>query len=333
MTNVHFIGDCEIFLESLRDRQIVMLIDQQVNKLYEEVFDGYDKIIVPQGEHSKRLALVDEIIEILVDLEFKKDSLLIGVGGGVVTDITGFVGSVYMRGISFGFLPTTLLAMCDAAIGGKNGVNAGGIKNLAGTIRQPEFVAVWPGFLKTLPEKEFCNGMAEVIKHALLDGNNFVDFLLSNAGDILNCEDKAIGEMIRRSSDFKLSVVEKDEFDNDTRHLLNFGHTIAHAIETDSGLSHGESVSVGMNADVRIAKNLGMCDDEMVKLVHQLCESFHLPTNIDFQIEELMQKITGDKKGRHDHIRYVLPVAPGDFKIIKFTVNELKKQINKIVNE
>ncbi len=333
MTNIHFIGDCEIFLESLRDRQIVILIDQQVNKLYEDVFDGYDKIIVPQGEHSKRLALVEEIIEILLDLEIKKDSLLIGVGGGVVTDITGFVGSVYMRGISFGFLPTTLLAMCDAAIGGKNGVNAGGIKNVAGTINQPGFIAVWPKFLKTLPENEYQNGMAEVIKHALLAGDDFVEFLLSNSGEILRNDEKVTIEMIQRSSDFKLSVVVKDEFDNDTRHLLNFGHTIAHAIETDSGLSHGESVSVGMNADVRIAKNLGMCDDETVKRVHQLCECFHLPTNIDFQIDELMLKITGDKKGRHDHISYVLPVAPGDFKIIKFTVNELKKQINRIVNE
>jgi 3-dehydroquinate synthase len=237
-----FVDNINNFTKSATATRMVFLIDRNVHKHYESLFEEYDIIIVPPGEHSKSLTLIDELASTLIDMGYQKDSLLVGVGGGVVTDIAGFVSSVFMRGMPFGLIPTTLLAMSDAALGGKNGVNAGGIKNCVGTIRQPEFIAVWPGFLKTLPDIEFHNGMAEIIKHALLEGDEFVQFLFDNSSEISEKDEHILIEMIQRSAKLKLSIVEQDKFDNDKRHLLNLGHTIAHALETVSSSFHTANV-------------------------------------------------------------------------------------------
>jgi len=334
MTRIEFTDHIDSFLaEKAVSGKMVLLIDRNVHALYEPLFDEYDKIIVPSGESSKRFSLVEEIVDMLQDMGFFKDTLLIGVGGGVVTDITGFAASMYMRGISFGYIPTTLLSMCDAAIGGKNGINASGIKNFVGTFRQPEFITVWTDFLKTLPQKEFHSGMAEVIKHSILSGREFTEFLLSQSENILNIHTPTIHEMIQRSASLKLSVAEKDEFDRGDRHLLNFGHTVAHALELDTEWSHGECVAAGMVIDAEIALRMNVCDEETVNQIKLLVKTFKLPQNISFPVDSMMEKIESDKKRSSANIRYILPAAIGDCRIVEMSLGTLRKHLKVLMNE
>ncbi len=333
MKEIAFVDNIHEFLSTLQYPQMLLLVDENVHKNYSQLLDEFDTIVVPPGEYSKSFTLVEELIGMMLESGYQRDSLLVGVGGGVVTDITGFVASVYMRGMPFGLIPTTLLAMTDAAIGGKNGVNVGKIKNCAGTIRQPEFVTVWPDFLNTLAQKEFRNGMAEVIKHAILEGDDFMKFLFENIEKIKQKDDQILKEMIQRSADFKLSIVKQDEFDNDVRHLLNLGHTIAHALEAETRLSHGECVAAGIILDAKIAQRKELCDDNFTGMISQLMKSYELPETIPYNTEALMSKIAADKKRRENHIRYVLPVAPGDYRIVNMDESELRNHLKNFEND
>ncbi len=328
-----FTDDISQFLSSLKKKNVFFLIDKNVNVLYNSLFSAFNCFVISSGEQAKQLKYTEKIIKRMLAYNVQRDTLLVGVGGGVVTDITGFIGSVYMRGMSFGFIPSTLLGMCDASVGGKNGVNCGLIKNIIGTINQPHFIVVWADFLKTLTENEFCNGMIEVIKHALLSGNDFVEFLLKNKNEIKTLKQPFINEMIHRSASYKFSVVMEDEQDNNIRHILNYGHTIAHALEIDSGLSHGECVAAGINIDTKISYNLGMCTKEFVHLVARLCGDYGLSDRIPFQTEDLLKKITCDKKRREDYIRYVLPISPGNCKIVNMKFEELYEYLKCIEDE
>jgi 3-dehydroquinate synthase len=333
ITDIEFIQDIRGFLMERSERQIILLVDGNVHKLYEPLLEEFDLIVVPPGESSKNIALIEELSGMLVDSGCQRDSLLVGVGGGVVTDIAGFVASVYMRGMSFGLVPTTLLGMCDAAIGGKNGVNAAGIKNLIGTIRQPDFIAVDTAFISTLPEAEFRNGMAEVIKHAFICGNDFVHFLKDSVSSILDKNPETLRRMIQLSANAKVVIVSQDINDNDQRHLLNLGHTIGHALESLTGNPHGECVAAGMNMEARIAVSLKLCEEHIVGMIRELSLSFGLPEHIDFNAQELMKYIAGDKKKRENHIRFIVPYAPGDCRIVKIDESVLFSQLKKLSYE
>jgi 3-dehydroquinate synthase len=333
ITNIEFIDDVAGFLRELKAHKIILLIDQHVYSFYQSEFEGFDSIIVPSGEQSKNLSLIDEIVQMLLEMDFQRDSLLIGVGGGVVTDIAGFVASVYMRGMRFGLMPTTLLGMCDAAIGGKNGVNSGNSKNMIGTIRQPEFIAVLTGFLETLPEQEFLNGMAEIIKHSIISGDDFFEFLKTNQKQILDQDKEVLRQMIQKSADIKHGIVQKDVDDQDVRHILNLGHTIAHALESLTEHLHGECVAIGMAMDSSIAKNMNLTDEDSAEKMKNLIRGYGLPVKTEFNSKALMEKISGDKKRRENHIRYVLPVAPGDCRIVNMSLDELSKHLRNLENE
>jgi len=333
VTHIDFISDTRDFLLSLKQHQMVLLIDGNIQPLYESMFDDFDKIIVPHGETSKRIHLIEEIAEMLVDMGYQRDTLLVGVGGGVVTDIAGFAATVFMRGVRFGFIPTSLTGMCDAAIGGKNGVNAAGIKNLIGTIRQPEFIAVDTAFLETLQDIDFRSGMAEVIKHAFISGTDFVRFLKDSTSLILDKHPATLKKMIQLSESAKHEIVIQDVDDNDQRHLLNFGHTIGHALESLTGKSHGECVAAGMNMAARIAVNLKHCEEHIAQTIHELTLSFGLPDYIDFDAQELMKFIAGDKKKRENHIRFIIPIVPGECRIIKMDESVLFSHLKKLQSE
>lgn len=224
----------------------VLITDDNIYRKHIAKFRGWNTIVLKPGEEFKVQATVDSIVDQLIAFQADRQFTLVGVGGGVVTDLTGYVASVYMRGISFGFVPTSLLAMVDASIGGKNGIDVGPYKNMVGVIKQPSFLLFDFSFLETLPDAEWSNGFAEIIKHAcILDAAAF-RLLEKNNLASLKKDKKTLFKLIERNARLKSAVVQRDEYEKGDRRLLNFGHTLGHALETQYILSHGEAVSIGM---------------------------------------------------------------------------------------
>ena len=236
-------------LEKLVDKsQAVILTDDNIFRSHQRKFKGWNTIVIRAGEAFKVQATVDSVVEELIARGADRKTFLIGIGGGVVTDIAGYVAAVYMRGISFGFLPTSILAMVDASIGGKNGIDVGLYKNLVGTIRQPEFLLYDFSLLKSLPDEEWVNGFAEIIKHAAIKDATLFRELEKNKLTTYRRDKAALSKLIRRNVVIKSDVVQKDEFEHGDRRMLNFGHTLGHAIENLYKLSHGQAISIGMVA-------------------------------------------------------------------------------------
>jgi 3-dehydroquinate synthase len=224
----------------------IYITDENVYALHQPQFKGKPTIVVPAGEAHKQQATVDFMIEALLNFGANRQSVLIGVGGGVVTDMVGYVAGVFMRGVQFGFVPTTLLAMVDASIGGKNGIDVGVYKNMVGLIRQPAFIVYDHSFLNTLPSYQWENGFAEIIKHAAIKDAKMLQELNQNDLTFYQKNKKALAALIQKNVEIKVKVVQKDEFELGDRKLLNFGHTLGHAIENEHALLHGHAISVGL---------------------------------------------------------------------------------------
>ncbi|MDY0217591.1 MAG: 3-dehydroquinate synthase family protein [Bacteroidales bacterium] len=327
----NFIESILEYLNSIQ-KESILLVDKNVDAIYSDFWKEYPKIIIPSGESSKSFEFIQEVIAKLLEMNAHRDNILIGIGGGVTTDITGFVASIYKRGLDFAFLPTTLLAMCDAALGGKNGINIGTIKNCVGTINQPKSVAIYPDFLDSLSDLEFQNGLGEVIKHAILSGPNDVGFLLKNAEKIKNKDSEIIGKLIEKSIQLKMGIVEKDTNESNERRLLNFGHTLGHAIETSSYLSHGESVAIGIWHDTILALKNKYCTQEVVDIIKNLFETFDFDLTINIDFEILEEKILHDKKRYNEEIYYIFPFQIGDCRIIKIEYSKLIEQLKDIIH-
>ncbi|MDD2345288.1 MAG: 3-dehydroquinate synthase [Bacteroidales bacterium] len=328
---VRFIESIPDYLKSIQ-KEIILLVDENVDHIYSDFWKDYPKIIIPSGESSKSFEFIQKVINKLLKMNAHREIHLIGIGGGVTTDITGFVASIYKRGVAFSFLPTTLLSMCDAALGGKNGINSGNIKNCIGTINQPKFVAIFPDFLDSLSTLEFQNGLGEVIKHAILSSQNDVDFLLNNAEQIKNKDSEIICKLIEKSVHFKMNIVEKDVNETDERRLLNFGHTLGHAIESSSHLSHGESVAIGIWHDTILALKNKYCTQEVVDIIKNLFETFDFDLTINIDFEILEEKILHDKKRYNEEIYYIFPFQIGDCRIIKIEYSKLIEQLKDIIH-
>lgn len=282
----------------------ILLTDELVHASHASKFKGWKTIVIKAGEAYKQQAAVDAIIQQLMAHEADRTTTLVGVGGGVVTDITGYAGAIYMRGIRTGFVPTTLLAMVDAAIGGKNGVDAGIYKNLIGTIRQPSFLLYDTTLLESLPELEWQNGFAEIIKHAaILDRKMFVE-LQSHDLPYYRKNKKAMSQLVMHNALLKTKVVRKDPTEKGIRKLLNFGHTLGHAIENDLQISHGYAVAVGMVYAAHLSANLKGFR-EVLELVETI-EQYGLPTHASFSMEQALHNMRHDKKRQRDIIHYVL---------------------------
>jgi 3-dehydroquinate synthase len=292
-------------LSQLCDKSNTILVtDEMVYASHASKFKGWKTIVIKAGEANKQQAAVDAIIQQLMTHEADRTTTLVGVGGGVVTDITGYAGAIYMRGIRTGFVPTTLLAMVDAAIGGKNGVDAGIYKNLIGTIRQPSFLLYDTSLLESLPELEWQNGFAEIIKHAaILDRKMFVE-LQSHDLPYYRKNKKAMSQLVTHNALLKTKVVRKDPTEKGIRKLLNFGHTLGHAIENDLQISHGYAVAVGMVYAAHLSANLKGFR-EVLELVETI-EQYGLPTHASFSMEQALHNMRHDKKRQRDTIHYVL---------------------------
>jgi len=280
------------------------ITDENVYALHQKKFKGKKTIVIPAGEEHKQQATVDFIIEALVNFGANRQALLIGVGGGVVTDMVGYVAGVYMRGVAVGFVPTTILAMVDASIGGKNGIDLGLYKNMVGLIRQPSFLLYDLDFLKTLPKYQWENGFAEIIKHAAIKDAAMMKALANHDLAFYQKDKKALALLIEKNVQIKVKVVQKDEFEKGDRKLLNFGHTLGHAIENQHGLLHGHAISIGMVYAAKISQVLEGFND--TGLLVDTLKKYGLPTNMHFDIDQAMQMMQKDKKKANAGMQYVL---------------------------
>lgn len=278
-----------------------------------------DKFVFPAGEKSKNAQTFIDILEYLASEKITRSDLLVALGGGVVGDITGFAASCYLRGIDFVQIPTTLLAAVDSSVGGKTAIDLKAGKNLAGAFYQPIAVVCDTDTFSTLPEKEIACGYAEVIKYGILFDKEFCDSLVNGGCDI--------GEIVEKCVIFKRDIVERDEFDNGERKLLNFGHTAAHGIEKVSGynLTHGQAVAVGMVIATKIAENVGLCKKETYKEVESVLIKFGLPVKYDITADELCEAALSDKKRLSGKLTLVLPEKIGKCVLYDVNVENLKE--------
>ncbi len=274
-----------------------------------------DIISFPSGEQNKNMQTVERILEQMLEKGFDRKDCVVALGGGIVGDVAGFTASIYLRGINFVQVPTTLLAMVDSGIGGKTGVNLSLGKNSAGTFAQPKKVYICPELLKTLPENEIRNGMAEVVKHAVIFDKIFFSFLEKNSQKLLLLEPKILEKVIKRNCELKAKVVEKDEHESNYRRVVNYGHTIGHALEVlgnYKNLSHGEAISIGMVCEARIACALGLMKEIEVQKISELLHKIGLPVTLpDFPQEDILSATRKDKKAVSGKVYYSLPRAIG----------------------
>ncbi|MFZ9660538.1 MAG: 3-dehydroquinate synthase, partial [Chitinophagaceae bacterium] len=267
----------------------------------------------------------------LINMKADRKTTLIGVGGGVITDLTGYVASIFMRGIDFGFVPTTLLAMVDAAIGGKNGIDVGEYKNMVGTINQPRFLLYDYNFLQTLSDPVWSDGFAEIIKHACIKDISAFRLLEEHDLEKIKNSRKLLSFIVERNARLKSKVVQNDEFEKGERKLLNFGHTLGHAIETQYELTHGQAVSIGMGYACKVSELLrGFRQTDRVKNV---LEQYGLPVEASFKMEKVFKILTMDKKRVSKDMSYVVLDKIGKGTIHSLPVKELEKLLKRIHSE
>ncbi|MCF8225576.1 MAG: 3-dehydroquinate synthase [Bacteroidales bacterium] len=315
-------------LDAYQNRKIIFLVDENVYRLHRKKFKERECIVIPSGEQHKSPAFATELYRELLRLQADRDAFIIGVGGGLVTDLAGFVASTYMRGIEFGFISTTLLGQVDASIGGKNGLNLDGYKNMIGVIRQPEFVLCDLDFLDTLDQNELVSGFSEVIKYGAIRDRQLFEFLENNYSDIMKRDRDALVHIIKRSCAIKIDVVQSDVQEEGERKLLNFGHTIGHAIEKISGMLHGHAIAAGMTLAARLSVKLGFMQiEESTRLLH-LIELSGLPVKTDLRPETVYHALLKDKKRSGDHINFILLQRIGAAFIHKIQNEELKSAIH-----
>jgi len=287
-------------------KNVVLITDTTVKKYYENQFPPYPLITLKTGETIKTLDTVRNIYEKLLEFEADRSTFIVGIGGGIVCDITGFAASTYLRGVRFGFVSTTLLSQVDASVGGKNGVNFKGYKNLIGVFNQPEFVICDPDLLRTLPRKEILNGMAEIVKHAAIEDSNFFTYLEKHFQKALALDIGVIEKLVYDSIVIKSRVVNQDELEKGTRRKLNFGHTFGHAFEKTAGVDHGEAVSAGMVAAAVLSVKKGRLSADDAGRIKALLQKIGLPVIIQAEGKKIFDALKKDKKRKGDLIYFVL---------------------------
>jgi len=283
----------------------------------------FESLKFTANEKNKSIETSQKIIEKLIDLKFSRDSLIVSFGGGITTDLSGFVASVYLRGVEVMHIPTTLLAQVDASIGGKTGVNSKKFKNMIGAFKQPKAVLIDTYFLKSLSKRNIAAGYSEIIKHALIEDKNLLSKLDIFDQDIEKKENIAkLSDLIRMSSKIKANIVERDEKEKSIRAYLNFGHTFAHAIESVQsfkGLNHGEAVGVGMVCAAKLSLLLGKINSKEFEKIKLLISKFNLPTKLPSNCEpsRILKAMQLDKKSKGNNLRFIILDGIGKAKIVE----------------
>ena len=305
----------------------IIITDVNVAKLYPLDSMASDVITIGTGEEIKTLDTVRDIYAHLVSSGADRSAFIVGIGGGIVCDIAGFVASTFLRGVRFGFVATTLLAQVDASVGGKNGVNFKGYKNMVGLFHQPEFVICDPEILKTLPQKEISCGLAEIVKHAAIADADLFVYLEKHAKDILALDHQAIQKLVLASVRIKSSIVSRDETEEGERRLLNFGHTFGHAIEKVTGAAHGEAVSMGMVMASALSVKRGLLSAQEDRRLCGLLKRLKLPNQFESGPQEIFDAVAKDKKRAGDRIHFVLLNGIGKAVVEPLAIEELKETL------
>ena len=322
--NGYFDADFSI-IDDLTDKENTIIItDENIFTRQSQIFSGRKTIVLKAGESFKNQKAVDGVINQLIELNADRQSFIIGVGGGVVTDIAGYVASVYMRGIKFAFVPTSILGMVDASIGGKNGVDVSVYKNLVGTIRHPEFLLYDFSFLDTLPDEEWINGFAEIIKHACIKDEKMFEILEEKNLEDFNYSKEKIGKLIEWNVDIKYNIVSNDELETGERRLLNFGHTIGHAIENTAMIPHGSAVSIGMVAACIISEKISDFPKSETERIKRLLLKYNLPVEFNFDKEKTWNILLHDKKKSGSQMNFVVLDKIGKASIKKIALPDLQ---------
>ena len=294
----------------ISDSNVFPLYGEEVAGALRKVSDKVYSIVFPAGEENKHLDTVRDIYRRLIEYGFDRKDLVIALGGGVVGDVAGFASATYLRGTDFVQLPTTLLSCTDSSIGGKTGVDFDEFKNMVGAFHMPRLVYMGLSALSTLDDREFASGMGEVIKHGLIRDAAYYEWIINNFSEINERETGVLCHMIKRSCEIKRDIVEKDPTEKGDRALLNFGHTIGHAIEKYMGfkLKHGECVALGTIASCYISYKREMLTTEENYEIRDMFVPFGLPISIpeDTDVEEIIRLTRSDKKMDGGRIRFVL---------------------------
>ena len=303
------------------NRRVLVVTDTGVPQIYPQILsDQCSKPViytVESGESSKSLEVFANLLQTMLDNSFSRKDCVVAVGGGVVGDLSGFAASAYMRGIDFYNIPTTLLSQIDSSIGGKTAINFGGVKNIVGAFHQPKKVLIDPDLLHTLPSRQISNGLAEALKMALTSDEELFDIFENK--DI----ESNIDEIIIRSLNIKRYVVEQDEKETGLRKILNFGHTLAHAIESVNqmeNLYHGECVALGM---------VPMCSPEVKVRLIPVLKRLNLPISFDCEISAVLEAVRHDKKMAGDKLTVIYVPNIGEFEMREITVSQLELQLRK----
>lgn len=306
------------FIASKKEyKNIIVITDSNVDHFIDNSFnlENYKlyKYVIEAGEKSKNIETYYKIIRYLTSIKADRHDLIIALGGGVVGDLAGFVASTYMRGIDYIQIPTSLLAMVDSSIGSKTAINTEDGKNLIGSFYNPRAVFIDFTYLKNLPQKEFLNGLSETIKASIIKDRKLFELIIES--DLNN--EEIIKKIVKRSIEIKKEIVERDLKEIKERQLLNFGHTIGHALEklSDYTLPHGYGVAIGMAMITRGYYNMGKTDERTYKRVEEILRKYHLPTHCSYSAEELYSEILKDKKSNGDKINIIYPKLIGDCRI------------------
>ena len=309
-------------------RQVIVVTDANILKYYGDFFRSWPVIEIGMGEKNKTLDTLAHIYHRLLECNADRNSFVVAVGGGIVCDIAGFAASTFMRGVPFGFVSTTLLSQVDASVGGKNGVNYGGFKNMIGTFNQPQFVLCDTGMLQTLPDREFISGFAEIAKAAAIRNAALFDYLEQNAEKAIKRDPDVIRHLVVESVKIKADVVKHDEREQGERRILNFGHTFGHAVEVLTGITHGEAVSIGMMMAARWS--VGECGFPLnqVDRLERLLLQLGLPTTTHAPPEDILRILLKDKKRENDAIHLVLLSEIGKAVIRKTSIENIIHHIH-----
>ena len=329
--NCLFDAAFEDMLNYCSKEKTIIITDENVYSYYKQKMDGFRIIRLAPGEKTKNQKTIDSIIDKLLELEVDKQTFIVGIGGGVVTDMAGYVASIFKRGIRLGLVPTTILGMVDAAIGGKNGVDVGIYKNMVGTIYQPEFILYDYRFLNTLPVKEWINGFAEIIKHACIKDALLFSMLERYSLHEIQKDGTLIASLIEQNASIKMDIVTTDEYEKADRKLLNFGHTFGHAIENLHRLPHGHAVSIGMVAACNLSEKINGLHFEDAQRVVKLLAKYHLPVDIETDYAKVFDVLKLDKKRENDNMHFVLLNRIGEAEAKPVSMNFLQENIKTIL--
>lgn len=308
--------------------EVVFITDEHLYQLYSHLLTPFSTIVIESGEDHKVWASVEYVIEQLLKLGVHRKSLIVGFGGGMVTDLTGFVASVYMRGINFALIPTSLLGMVDAAIGGKTAINFKSFKNIIGTFSPPKWILLDEQWLNTLPEEAYRSGLSEVLKYALITNNRFYQWIYENTDKILKKEPSAVRYFIEQSQLIKRNIVETDPYEKAERKWLNFGHTLGHAIENQNKLPHGLAVAVGMMFASEISVRMGLLKQTELDILKKNYQALNLPSSVSFDKELALKAIFNDKKRTSSGVDFILLKSVGEAVTHHFMFLELKQWID-----